>query len=190
MEPGGYRLSWTERMRIAAAVYLMGKFNRAGIILSGGEVYQGNPPLSQVAKETLVRRYHVASKKITTVGGQNTVQEFDHIVGRVKEDNLLPSQVLVISNDFHLIARYLAWINNMGFISPEEILPEIDTRYRRITQDLKESKTYRDQRVLQMIGVLMIATPFVGKYMYAAVDNKMKSTAAPVTFDPYYLRKL
>ncbi len=176
--------SFDEKERLLAAIEVLKdqKENTTGfdsakthIILTGGDIYGIGKTVSAYSEDYLEKgfinndvRNEISIESLET---SNTVEEIEKLIERTKG---LDAEVIVISSDYHLVAKKLCKEEGFKFISAEEKLRERNPQYNKIIRDRKFGPAHRKQYLTilaaQIRATLLLDLPN-GREIYKELAN-------------------
>lgn len=197
----GTKLSWDARLRLNAVVHLTKELIQLGvvsrIVVCGGEVYSGYPPLAELMEEDIRRKlrgfmekHKIPEEKISISRADDSLNTVEDINSGIKilESEGSPGRksAIVISNGHHLVARLLAKKRGIGFLSAEEILGKKDRRYQAIINNIRFTPEVTKLFVTQAVGSGVLL--FGGEEKYIEKSRSPLPKRAKITkFNPYGL---
>jgi len=187
------KLSWDARMRLVATADLVNRLNEVGhspqVVVTGGNVYKGQPKLSSIGRNKLVNNYRLPKDQVKTVDGLDTIEEFKIIKRLIREQNLNPHDVAVISSGYHLTAKTLSKQLGVNFFSAEEILRKRNKHYHDVIEDIVNSDHYHGLLESQRRRSKLIKVS-LGKTFYKIAAKWVKRNVELTPFDSNDLREL
>lgn len=179
----GLKPSLDSRIRLNAAKLLMSDTTRNGptVLLTGGAVFTEERMLSEVNQDWLVR-HGIPESKTTVVGGVSTIEEFRAIKARVKEEDIKPEEVIIISNWNHLVARLLAAEEGYNFAAAEEMLWRKDSRYSNVVRTFVCSMPFF-RRMIEQLAMSLALTTSWGRELYKRQSEKFHDQIPITKFD-------
>lgn len=186
------KTSTDERMRIYAGLELYERLVNRGhknlsFIFCGGGIYKDFPPLSSVSKELVSGIVTDPNVKLYSVNGTNTLGDIDLAISCMESNSL--SRGVVISNDYHHVAKLYTAQKGLMYLSAEDLLKIRDHRYEKIIDDLKKTQYFKNSNIMQIALSLIVSLPFgLGDKVYLKMSDKSELVAEKN--DPYKLQKM
>lgn len=185
------KLSFDERMRLYAGQELLRRMVIKGdcpsFIFTGGKIYENFPELSTIARDITTSIGVDPKSKLHTVGGTNTLSDIELAIRCMQTNGY--TRGIVISNEYHHVAKLCSFRNGLMYLSAEDVLIARNPKYRRIINDLKQTRYYYNNNIIQAAMALTLLLTFgIGDKFYLELSDKNGLIATEN--DPYKLKKM